>query len=166
MKLALVGAVAVTLLAASAGQAAPRKSDRARRAEAPRLLKDALRDGDADIQAFAAIADWILTEKEETVAAGLSDVLSGLDLAPRGASDQRWAATTQAMVSLFKSVLRDARDDRRRSGDETDAEVAALMSAAAPAVAAALAEADSKIGLPFRDALRDAAGRCEARPAH
>ena len=45
------------------------------------------------------------------------------------------------MFSLFTSVLRDAEGNRRRRGDASDAEIAALVRAATPAVAAALREA-------------------------
>lgn len=162
-------AVALVVAAASAGEAAPRKADRSRkadRADAPRLLKDAVRTGDADLATFAAIADWILHEKEEAVAAGLADVLSAVDPSAGRPSGDRWAPTTQAMVSLFTSVLRDAESHRRRSGDETDAEVAALVSAAAPAVAAALAESDPRLVATLADAFAAAApDRCAPLPA-
>ena len=116
-------------------------SRRASREDAPRLMKEAVRTGTADVAAFAAIADWILYEKEEKVAAGLADVLGALEPTMKGARGERWNATTRAMFSLFTSVLRDAQNNRRRSADGPDAEISALVTAATPAVAAALREA-------------------------
>lgn len=98
------------------------------------------REGAAD--AFAAIADWILNEKEEAVAAGLADVLGSLDPSAAGVSGgERWNDTARAMFSLFTRVLRDAEVNRHRP-DALKAELAGLVSAAAPAVAATLREAD------------------------
>ena len=167
MKREMVVATALVVGAASVAGAGERRADdarRANRADAPRLLKEAVRTGDADIAAFAAIADWILYEKEEKVAAGLTDVLAAVDPTLAGPDGERWNATTRAVVSLFTSALRDAKDHRRRSGDETDAEVAALVSAAAPAVAAALAESDPRAWASIVDAIggvAHAADRCE-----
>ncbi len=104
-------------------------------------MKEAVRTGTADLAAFAAIADWILYEKEEKVAAGLADVLVALEPRLEGPQGERWNDTTRAVFSLFTSVLRDAAVNRRRSGDGSDAEIAALVKAATPAVAAALREA-------------------------
>jgi hypothetical protein len=137
MKRAVLVAVTVVVAAASTAQAAPRKTDRA---DAPRLLAEAVRKGDADLATFAAITHWILYEKEEKVAAGLAEALATVDLPASGPAGDRWAPTSRAMIALFTSVLRDAESGRRRSGDETDAEIAALVQAAAPAIAAALAE--------------------------
>jgi hypothetical protein len=123
---------------ASAGTDGPRRADRE---DAPRLMKEAVRTGTADAAAFAAIADWILYEKEEKVALGLADVLVALEPSMEGAQGERWNDTTRAMFSLFTGVLRDAAVNRRRSGDAPDAEIAALVKAATPAVAAALREA-------------------------
>jgi hypothetical protein len=133
--MALVAAAAPL---ASAGTDGPRQAGRE---DAPRLMKEAVRTGTADMAAFAAIADWILYEKEEKVAAGLADVLVALEPSMGGAQGERWNDTTRAMFSLFTSVLRDAAVNRRRSGDGPDAEIAALVKAATPAIAAALSEA-------------------------
>jgi hypothetical protein len=134
--------VAMALLVAApmtaAGTDLPRRTGSE---DAPRLLKEAVRTGTADAAAFAAIAHWILYEKEEKVAAGLADVLGALDPAVALAGDERWNDTARAMFSLFATVLRDA-EDHRRGADAFDAELAALVSAAAPAVAGALREAD------------------------
>ena len=129
--------VAVAPMAAAGSDAARRTS----REDAPRLMKEAVRTGTADLAAFAAITDWILYEKEEKVAAGLADVLVALEPRMEGARGERWNDTTRAVFSLFTSVLRDAASNRRRSGDAQDAEIAALVKAATPAVAAALREA-------------------------
>jgi hypothetical protein len=45
-------------------------------------------------------------------------------------------------LSLFTNVLRDAAHDRRRTSKEFDADIAALVTVAAPAVAAAWQESD------------------------
>ena len=157
MKRESIVAMALVVAAASGAGAANRRqtddAQRADRADAPRLLKEAVRAGDADIAAFAAIADWILYEKEEKVAAGLVDVFAAAEPTLAGADGERWNATTRAIVSLFTSALRDAKDHRRRSGDETDPEVAALMSAAAPALAATLAESDLAAWAPVMGAI-------------
>jgi hypothetical protein len=137
-------AMAVMLAAAPLSAAGTGKVDGSRRAgreDAPRLLKEAVRAGTADADAFAAIVDWILYEKEEKVAAGLADVLGSLDPAIAGAKGERWNETARAMFSLFTSVLRDA-EGNRHGADAFDAHFSALVSAAAPAVTAALREAD------------------------
>lgn len=136
-------AVAVALVMAAAPMAMAGRNDARRdREDAPRLLKQAVREGTADVADFAAIADWILHEKEEKVAAGLIDLLAAVEPAVAGASGQRWDATTRAVFSLFATALRDAQGNRRRSGRDLEPEIADLVSAAAPAVAATLREAD------------------------
>ena len=135
-------ALALVVAAAPMTVAGTNVSRRAAREDAPRMLKEAVRTGTADAAAFAAIADWILYEKEEAVAAGLVDVLAALDPAIAGASPgtgERWNETARAMISLFTTVLRDAQANRH-GADNFDAEFAALVSAAAPAVAGALSE--------------------------
>jgi hypothetical protein len=47
----------------------------ARTQEAPRLLAEALRTGNTDTAAWASIVRWVLFEKEEKVAAGLTEAL-------------------------------------------------------------------------------------------
>jgi HEAT repeat protein len=144
MKRELGMSMAVVLAAAAMAAAAPGDEDVARRAgreDAPRLLKEAVRTGTADAGAFAAIADWILYEKEEKVAAGLAEALGALDPAATGLRGERWNETARAMFSLFATVLRQA-EGNRRGGDASEREIAAVVSAAAPAVAAALREAD------------------------
>ena len=161
MKLALGVAVAVVLTAGAMADAAPRGDGV--RADAPRLLKEGLKAGDTDLAAFAAIADWILHEKEEKVAAGLLDVLSAVEPRIAGRDGQRWNAAAQAMVALFQNTLRDARMDRRRTDADTEADIAALVSAAAPAIAATLTETAPKVWAPLLDALQGA-DRCETPP--
>lgn len=113
----------------------------ARRGEAAGLLKEAVRTGTADAEAFATIAAWILYEKEEKVAAGLADVLGAVGPTSAGRDGARWNAATQAMLRLFTSVLRDAQNHRRVDPAEADARMSAVVAAAAPAVADALREA-------------------------
>ena len=112
----------------------------ARRGEAAGLLKDAVRTGTADAEAFATIADWILYEKEEKVAAGLADAI-GTALPTRAGHDARWNQTAQAMLGLFTGLLRDAQTNRRVDSAEADARMSAVIAAAAPAVTAALRDA-------------------------
>jgi hypothetical protein len=133
-------AMALVLAAATATMAGTDGPRRAGREDAPRLMKEAVRAGTADAAAFAAIADWILHEKEEKVAAGLIDVLGAVEPEVARASGARWNDTTRAMFSLFAGVLRDAHGNRRRSGQELDAEIAALVKVATPAVASALGD--------------------------
>jgi len=136
-----LGVALAVLVAAAPMSMAGTDVSRAGREDAPRLLKEAVRTGTADAAAFAAIADWILYEKEEKVAAGLADILGSLDPAIGGARGERWNETARAMFSLFASVLRDA-EGNRRGEDVFDAQFTALVSAAAPAVTEALREAD------------------------
>jgi hypothetical protein len=131
------------VLAAAATAAAASDEHVARRAgrdDAPRLLKEAVRAGTADAAAIAAIADWVLNEKEEKVASGLAEVLGAFGPAVTGGSGERWNETERAVFSLFGAVLRQAESNRR--GDAHETEIAAVVSAAAPAVAGALREAD------------------------
>jgi hypothetical protein len=136
--------VAMAVLVAAAPLAAGEREDAQRpgRKDAPRLLKEAVTAGTVDDAAFAAIADWILHEKEEKVAAGLVDLLGAVEPQVAAASGERWNATTNAVFSLFGSVLRDAQGNRRRGEQELDAEIAALVKVAAPAVAGAFREID------------------------
>jgi HEAT repeat protein len=109
------------------------------RADAPRLLMEAVRTGTADAEAFAAISDWILHEKEERVAAGLAEALASIDTrAQRLGGDERWDPTARAVLSVFANVLRAAQDNRKP--DDVEAELSALMGIAAPAITAALRE--------------------------
>jgi hypothetical protein len=135
-------ALAVMVAVASMAEAGSDDSRRAAREQAPRLMKDAVAAGTIDAADFAAIADWILHEKEEKVAAGLIEVIGAAEPAVAGAGGQRWEPTTRAVFSLFATVLRDAQGNHRRSGRDIEPEIAALVSAAAPAVAATLQEVD------------------------
>ena len=138
MRCPLAVVVALSLSASAAVADTPRP----RREDAQRLLKDAIRSGTVEADAFAAISDWILYEKEEAVAAGLADVLaSALDQpgVARSLEAQRWDPVAQAMLSVFARVLSDAAHNRH--GDQViDQEVAALVGIAAPMVAQALRE--------------------------
>jgi hypothetical protein len=107
--------------------------------DAPRLLADALRRGDTDTAAWAAIVRWVLFEKEERVAAGLAEALRAVPAPVSGPDAERWNATAQAVIGAFAGVLRDAQAHRARDGAEI---ASALVAAAAPAVVAALAESD------------------------
>ena len=109
--------------------------------DGPRLLTDALRSGQMDTAAWASVVRWVLFEKEERVAAGLARALETVALPGGGPDAERWNATAQAMLGAFTAVLRDAESFRRQDGD---AIVRSLVGVAAPAVAAALAEADPK----------------------
>jgi hypothetical protein len=134
-------AVVLTAAVAAPMTAAEDVADGARREDAPRQLEQALRAGTADAAALAAIADWILSEKEEKVAARLADVLGAFGPGATSASGERWDETARAIFPVFAAVLRHAAHDRR-GGDAFDSEISAAMSAAAPAVAAALRDAD------------------------
>lgn len=139
MRRKLAVAMASVLAAATAGADDARQ---AARKDAPRLMKEAVTAGTVEAAAFAAIADWILHEKEEKVAAGLIDVLGAVEPEVARAGGERWNDTTRAVFSLFAGVLRDAQGNRRRGGRELDVEIAALVKVATPAVAGALREID------------------------
>lgn len=111
----------------------------ARTQDAPRLLADALRSGTTDTAAGASIVRWVLFEKEEKVAAGLTEALRGVPPPAGGADAERWNRTAETVIAAFAGVLRDAQTHTRRDGD---AIVSDLVAAAAPAVIAAMSEAD------------------------
>jgi hypothetical protein len=111
----------------------------ARTQEAPRLLAEALRSGNTDTAAWASIVRWVLFEKEEKVAAGLTEALRAVPAPTGGAEAERWNRTAEAVIGAFAGVLRDAQSHTRRDGD---AIVNDLVAAAAPAVMAALSESD------------------------
>jgi hypothetical protein len=154
MRRQLGGAMGVVLVAAATAAAATGDEHAARRAgrdDAPRMLKEAVRAGTADASAIAAIADWVLNEKEEKVASGLAEVLGALDPAATGGSGERWNGTASAVFSLFGAMLRQA--DSNGRGDGHEKEIAAVVSAAAPAVVEALREADPAATAAFLDLL-------------
>ena len=134
--------VALVLSVATLASAGDDARKKARREDAPRLMKDAVAAGTIDTADFAAIADWILHEKEEKVAAGLIDVLGAAQPAITAASGERWEPTARAVFSLFATVLRDAQGNQRRGARDLEPEIAALVGAASPAVTASLREID------------------------
>jgi HEAT repeats len=142
MRRQLGGAMGVVLVAATTAAATGDEHGArgAGREDGPRLLKEAVRAGTADASAIAAIANWVLNEKEEKVATGLAEVLGASDPTATGVGGERWNETGRAVFSLFGAVLRQAESNRR--GDAHETEIAAVVSAAAPAVAGALREAD------------------------
>jgi hypothetical protein len=107
--------------------------------EGPRLLAEALRTGRTDSAAWATIVRWVLFEKEERVAAGLAQALRAVPAPTSGPEAERWNATARAVIGSFAAVLEDAEAFRRQDGD---AIVRHLVGVAAPAVVAALSEAD------------------------
>jgi len=107
--------------------------------DAPRLLADALRSGTTDTAAWASIVRWVLFEKEEKVAAGLTEALRAVPAPTSGADAERWNRTAEVVIGAFAGVLRDAQTHTRRDGD---AIVNDLVAAAAPAVIAAISESD------------------------
>ena len=111
----------------------------ARTQDAPRLLAEALRSGTTDTAAWASIVRWVLFEKEEKVAAGLTEALRAVPPPPGGAEAERWNRTAETVIGAFAGVLRDAQTHTRRDGD---AIVNDLVAAAAPAVIAAISESD------------------------
>jgi hypothetical protein len=111
----------------------------ARTQDAPRLLAEALRSGDTDTAAWASIVRWVLFEKEEKVAAGLTEALRAVPAPTSGPDAERWNRTAEAVIGAFAGVLRDAQSHTRRDGD---AIVNDLVAAAAPAVIAAISETD------------------------
>ena len=108
-------------------------------ADVPALLEQALRGGTVDADAAAEITRWVLSEKDDAVARGLIGAMRSAELAPRGPDRELWNATADAMLDLFESGLADAAVHRRRGASDWT-EMAALVRAAAPAIAAALAE--------------------------
>jgi hypothetical protein len=111
----------------------------ARTEDAPRLLAEALRTGDVDTAAWASIVRWVLFEKEEKVAAGLTAALRAVPAPTTGADAERWNRTAEAVIGAFAGVLRDAQTHTRPDGDVI---LDRLVTAAAPAVIAALGESD------------------------
>jgi hypothetical protein len=107
--------------------------------DAPRLLADALRSGTTDTAAWASIVRWVLFEKEEKVAAGLTEALRAVPAPGTGKDAERWNRTAETVIGAFAGVLRDAQTHTRRDGD---AIVNDLVAAAAPAVLAAISESD------------------------
>src|SRR4029079_7871315 len=80
-----------------------------------------------------------LFEKEEKVAAGLTEALRAVPAPTSGPDAERWNRTAETVIGAFAGVLRDAQTHTRRDGD---AMVDSLVTAAAPAVIAALSESD------------------------
>lgn len=111
-------------------------------AQGPQLLEDALRTGKADTADLAAIVEWVLREKEETVARELRRTLQTLDTTGRGPDGPRWDATSRAILGLFGTVLLDAERLHRRDAPSLARELSAVVDAATPALAAALRESD------------------------
>jgi HEAT repeat protein len=135
MKNAVMMAAVVAL--AAAGWA--RAEDKPAMPDPPALLGEALRAGNVDAEAAAALTRWILSEKDDAVARGLADVLRSTDLAPKGADRELWNATAESMAALFESGLGNAAARRRRGANDWP-ELAALLNAAAPAITEALRE--------------------------
>ena len=134
---AVVVAAMVAALAAAGTVTARDKEPKASDVQA--LLGEALGGAKVDADAAAAITKWILSEKDDTVARGLADVLRSKELAPRGSDRELWTATAESMAALFESGLGDAAAHRRRGAGDWP-ELAALLNAAAPAIADALRE--------------------------
>jgi hypothetical protein len=131
--------VAVVTLAAVLAIAGPGwADDKPAATDAPALLQRALRGGTVDADAAAEITRWILSAKDDTVARGLIGALRSAELAPKGPDREIWNGTADAMLDLFESGLADAAAHRRRRATDWP-ELAALVNAAAPAIAAALA---------------------------
>lgn len=107
--------------------------------DGPRLLAEALRSGTTDTAAWASIVRWVLFEREEKVAAGLAEALKAVPPPTGGPEAERWNATARAVIGSFAEVLRDAEAFRKQDGD---AIVRNLVGVAAPAIVAALSEAD------------------------
>ena len=143
-------------------------AEEAPKADAPKLLKEALQKGRAEPADIGAIVSWVLHEKEETVASGFAEVLGALDLPAgvKGRDAERWAPTVSALADVFAAALRDAETRRPRKGSDVPPELAALLRAAAPAISASLREADPESLAGVRAALKgfaQAAGSREVR---
>jgi hypothetical protein len=144
--------VAGMLILAVVGQVG---AEEAPKADAPKLLKEALQKGRAEPADIGAIVSWVLHEKEETVASGFAEVLGALDLPAgvKGRDAERWAPTVSALADVFAAALRDAEKRRPRKGSDVPPELAALLRAAAPAISASLREADPESLAGVRAAL-------------
>jgi hypothetical protein len=125
-------------------------------ADAPRKLKEALRTGAVRPDDWTAIAAWILHEKEEVVARGLSEALAEVDVAVAGREGERWNATTKALLGVFAGALREAEYGGRRGGGDPSPELERLMAVAAPALTDALREALAEADPVVRDAVTKA----------
>ena len=146
--------VAVILVMAS-GPGLWAGTRKAPRADAPQQLGEALASGTADVETIASLVRWVLEEEPEKVAPGLAAALqSAIADSPAHTDDPRWSAAARSAVDLFASLLDDARAHRRRDAASLTHELAPLLTAAAPALAEALSEADPAARQRVRRALR------------
>jgi len=154
MKHALAVPVAV-ILAMACGPSLRAGTRDASRTDAPRRLGEALASGTADAQTIASIVRWVLEEEPEKVAPGLAAALqAAIDASPGGRSDPRWNAAARGAADLFASLLDDAQAHRRRDPASLTRPLAPLLTAAAPALAEALADAEPAARERVRRALR------------
>jgi hypothetical protein len=130
-------------------------------AEAPARLQEVMRTGRFQPRDVALISRWVLEAKEETVARGIGDALAAADLKVAGPQGERWNPALNAMTALFQSALRDAAEHRRRDTRDWP-ELTALVSAAAPAIAASLREADPELRAELQRLLGAAAAAVRA----
>jgi hypothetical protein len=127
----------------------------ASRADGPRRLSEALVSGTADAETIASIVRWVLEEEPEKVAPGLASALqAAIDDTPGRTEDPRWSAAAHSAVDLFASLLGDGQAHRGGDAASLSRQLAPLLSAVAPALADALAEADSAAGPSLLRALR------------
>ena len=152
--------VATAVVVVLGGPALCAAADKGRgNGEASALLGEALRRGEVDPDTAATITRWILEGKDDAVARGLAAALRSTDLTAHGREAQRWNGTVQALGALLESALADASAHRRRDAGQWP-ELAALVGAAAPAIAATLQEtspSDRESILRFVQAIAPAA---------
>jgi hypothetical protein len=103
-------------------------------ADAPRLLQESLRTGQADPEAMGAIIRWVLREREEKVASVFADALVAADPHLSGAQGEQWNDAARSIIGAFQGVLRDAAQNRRRHGDDLLRELKPAIDAAASAL--------------------------------
>jgi hypothetical protein len=97
----------------------------------------------------------------------MGDALRSADLSLAGRQGERWNPALAAMAALFDGALRDAAAHRRRDTKDWP-KLTALVRAAAPAIAAALREADPATQAELQRLLAAAAGavrKSEETPA-
>ena len=105
-------------------------------AEAPARLQEVMRTGRFQPRDVALISRWVLEAKEETVARGIGDALAAADLKVAGPQGERWNPALNAMTALVSAAAPAIAASLREADPELRAELQRLLGAAAAAVRA------------------------------